>query len=390
MATLLLNIFFITFLLCLATYFIFPLVIALLGKLMPVVVHRDEQTPFVSIIISAYNEAKDIEHKIVNTLKLDYPSDRMEILIGSDGSSDETAVRMETFMANSNSRTGCIRFFNYQQNRGKTSVQNDLVAEAKGEILVFTDAASFLPAQALKKLIRNFSDVTVGCVAGKLQFVKQGQNITTESQGVYWRYEMKIREMESRLGRLIGVDGPLYAVKRENYVPLNANIISDLITPLLVLEQGKKVILEPEAIVEEEPTRKGSQEFNTRRRIVLRGLVGIFSHPELFHPFRQFSLTLQLFFHKILRWFVGPLVIINCLCCIILLLLGSRLAILATPLYVLFFVAALLGWYCDRKGIKNRLLTVPYYFCLVNLAATFGIADFLRKKQSITWETVRD
>jgi cellulose synthase/poly-beta-1,6-N-acetylglucosamine synthase-like glycosyltransferase len=388
MSSILLAVFFISFFLCLSTYFIFPIVIALLGKIFPVTIQHGVDTPLISVIISAYNEEKDIERKIYNTLELDYPADKVEILIGSDGSTDKTAPIVEALI--SNSSTDNIRFYNYQENRGKTSVQNDLVAEAQGDILVFTDAASFLPPEALRKMIRNFSDTSVGCVAGKLQFVRQGQNITTASQGVYWRYEMKIREMETRLGRLIGVDGPLYAVKREYYIQLQPNIISDLMTPLLVLEQGKKVILEPEAIVEEEPTRKGTQEFNTRRRIVLRGLVGIFSHLEVLHPFKHFLLALQVVFHKILRWFVGPLVLINIFSCITLLLIGNRLAIMIAPLYIIFFLAAVLGWYCDRKGVKNKLLTIPYYFCLVNLAATFGIIDFLRSKQAVTWETVRE
>lgn len=148
-------------------------------------------------------------------------------------------------------------------------------------------------------------------------------------------------------------------------------------------------MLEPDAIVEEEPTQKGSQEFNTRRRIVLRGLVEIFSHPEVLHPFNYFLLGLQVFFHKILRWFVGSLVLINTLCCISLLLIGNRMAILLTPLYILFFLAAVSGWYCDRKGIKNKMLTIPYYFCLVNLTATYGVVDFFQQKQDVTWETVR-
>ncbi len=373
-----------TFFLCLSTYFVFPLVIAIIGKIHHVKVKHGDSKPFVSIIISAYNEEKDIEEKIINTLALDYPHEKIEILIGSDGSTDQTAERIGKF---SSTR---IRFFNYQENRGKTSVQNNLVAEAKGDILVFTDAASFLPSEALEKIVRNFADTRIGCVAGKLQFVRQGLNITTESQGVYWRYEMKIREMESCLGRLIGVDGPLYAVKKEYYIPLQPNIISDLMTPLLVLEQGKMVVLEPKALVEEEPTRKGSQEFTTRRRIVLRGLVGLSSHPEVLHPFKQPLLSLQVFFHKILRWFVGPLVIVNTLCCILLLVGGNKLAMTVAPVYFLFFTAAALGWYCDRKAIKNKMLTIPYYFCLVNIAATCGIVDFFSKKQAVTWNTVRD
>ncbi len=383
MYLLLLAIFFSTFLLCFTTYFIFPIVIAILGKIFKLRLNRADITPFVSVIISAYNEEKNIEQKIKNTLALDYPKDRIEILIGSDGSSDNTAAIVERCAGQE------ISFFDYKVNRGKTSVQNNLVKEAKGEILIFTDAASFLPINALKNMVRNFADNRVGCVAGRLKFVSKEVNITTQSQGIYWRYEVKIREMESQLGRLIGVDGPLYAVRRDYYIPLRPNIISDLMTPLLVLKQGKMVILEPDALVEEEPTQKGSQEFNTRRRITLRGLVGIFSHPEVINPLKHPFLSMQIFSHKILRWFVGPLVIINTIAFCALLFYSNSLIKMLAPLYILFFLAAALGWYCDKLSRKVKFLTVPYYFCLVNFAATCGIIDFFRKKQAVTWETVR-
>jgi len=379
----LLTAFVLTFLLCVITYALFPIVIWLLGKMRRLHLDRSDITPFVSIIISAYNEEKDIERKIKNSLSLNYPADRLEILIGSDGSTDSTASIVRKHISPT------VGFFNYSVNRGKTSVQNDLAKEAKGEVLVFTDAASFLPQNALRKLVRNFADQRVGCVGGRMLFVDTDTNITTQSQGLYWRYEVKIREMESQLGRLIGVDGPLYAVRKNCYIPLRANIISDLMTPLLVLEQGKKVILEPEALVEEQPTQKGSQEFTTRRRITLRGLIGIFSHPEVINPFRHPWLSLQIITHKMLRWFVGPLVLLHVVSCGAMLFYDIWMMNIIFSVYILFFVFAWLGWISEKQGKKIKIFTVPYYFCLVNLAATVGIVDFFRKKQAISWETVR-
>lgn len=342
----------------------------------------DEITPNVSVIIPAYNEKKNVGKKITNTLSLQYPKDRIEILVGSDGSTDETAAIAKKYAAQG------VRFFDFKINRGKTAVQNDLVKLSNGEILIFTDAASFLPQDAVLKMVRNFSDKRVGCVAGRMRFVDTDTNLTTESQGLYWRYEVKIRELESSIGNLIGVDGPLYAVRRQNYTALEHNMISDLMTPLLILNQGKKVILEPDAIVNEAPTVHTSDEFNTRRRITLRGLVGIFSHIHILNPLKHPILAFQIFVHKVLRWFVGPLVIINFLACLAL----SKIWFfkLFLLLYTLFFLAAALGLVTEHLGMKARLLTVPYYFTLVNLAATLGIIDFFRKKQAITWKPVRD
>jgi cellulose synthase/poly-beta-1,6-N-acetylglucosamine synthase-like glycosyltransferase len=220
-----------------------------------------------------------------------------------------------------------------------------------------------------------------------MYFIDTNSNITTQSQGFYWRYESRIRGLESDIGRLIGVDGPLYAVRRDCYVPLERNIISDLITPLLVLARGKKVVLEPQAFVYEDPTQESEQELTTRRRITLRGLASLFVHAELLNPLRSPSLAIQIFFHKMLRWFVGPLALLNGLACVF--LSSNRVFATILVFYCVFALAAAGGWIFDHFGMRNRLFIVPYYFTLVNLAATLGIIDFFRKKQSISWPPTR-
>jgi cellulose synthase/poly-beta-1,6-N-acetylglucosamine synthase-like glycosyltransferase len=376
-----LFLYFVTFFLCLSSYALYPVFVWALGLLFPFRVHQADIKPTISIIIPAYNEARDIERKIHNTLALDYPKENMEILIGSDGSTDRTAEIAKKFSNNN------VRLVEFGENRGKTAVQNDLVNLSKGDVLIFTDAASFLNQDALVKIVRNFTDERVGCVAGRMHFVDTHSNLTTQSQGLYWRYEFKIRELESNLGHLIGVDGPLYAVRRDCYIALAGNMISDLITPLLVLNQKKRVVLESEALVYEDPTHASRQELATRRRITLRGLVSLFAHPELLNPLKFPLLSAQIFLHKILRWFVGPLVFVNGLACIF--LSSNRIFATILGFYCFFALAAAGGWILDHFGVRNRLLVVPYYFTLVNLAATLGIIDFLRKKQAISWKPYR-
>ena len=382
MFTLFLIIYLLTIFLCLSSYAFYPIVIWAIGRITPLKFRRADINPYISIIIPAYNEEKSIERKILNTMALEYPKDKVEIFVGSDGSNDESATLVKKF-ANRG-----VQLLDFKANRGKTAVQNDLVRRSKGEILIFTDAASFLQRDAIKEIVKSFVDERVGCVAGRMRFVDTDPSLTTQSQSLYWRYELKIRELESNLGSLIGVDGPLYAVRRDSYVPLENNIISDLLTPLLVLEQGKKVVLEPNAIVDENPTLKTGEEFATRRRITLRGLVGLSAYIELLNPFKHPMLAFQIFFHKILRWFVGPLVILNVLACCA--LSGHWLFKYILVVYIFFFLAATLGWGADKLKIKAKILTVPYYFSLVNLAATMGIIDFLRKKQAIAWKPVRN
>lgn len=382
MFNIILAIYLLTFALPICSYAVYPVIIWIIAKIFPLKINLKEITPHISIIISAYNEERNIARKLKNTLALEYPRDKFEILVGSDGSTDNTGLCVKPYIERG------VQFVDFKLNRGKTAVQNELVKRSKGEILIFTDAASFLTPNTVKKIVRNFADNRVGCVAGRMRFVDTDTNLNTQSQGLYWRYEMKIREIESGIGGLIGVDGPLYAVRRDNYVPLGNNIISDLITPLLVLEQSKKVVLEHDAVVEEGPTLKTTQEFNTRRRITLRGLAGISSYRSLLNPIRHPLLVFQIFFHKILRWFIGSIALLNVVACIALSTHWIFKTILAT--YLFFFLASALGYLFARFKIKCRILTVPYYFCLVNFAATMGIVDFFRRKQVITWETIRD
>jgi cellulose synthase/poly-beta-1,6-N-acetylglucosamine synthase-like glycosyltransferase len=380
----LLFIFIASLLLCLTTYLFYPIALIILSYIFGKRPNKSHFLPSISIIISAYNEENDIFKKINNTLELDYPHDKIEILIGSDGSSDKTPKILSEYQHKN------ITTYIFEENRGKTAVQNDLVKSAKGEILVFTDAASFLPRESLLNLVRNFADGDVGCVAGKMRFIDTDSNITTQSQGIYWRYEVKLRELESSLGSLIGVDGPLYAVRATSYIPLEHNIISDFITPLLVLEQGKKVYLEPEAFVEEEPTQKEEHEFKTRRRITLRGLIGIFSHSSLLNILKHPALSTQIICHKLLRWFVGPLITLNFLSCLLLLNYNILIFEIIFYLYMILFLAALAGHSFSFEGKLKKLIAIPYYFILVNTAATFGIFDFFRKKQAITWSPERN
>lgn len=375
-------VFWTTFFLCLSTYCLYPLTILIISKLKPFRPIRKDITPIVSIIITAFNEEKHIESKILNTLSLDYPMDKLEIMIGSDGSTDRTDEIVGRYEAQG------IRLLAFPINRGKTAVQNDCVRAANGDILIFMDAASFLQRDALRKLLRNFADPRIGCVAGRLEFINLKENLTAASQGFYWKYEVRIRELESSLGYLVGLDGPLYAIRKEDYVPLAANMISDFLSPLLILANGKKVVLEQEAPVLEDPTSNSIGEFRTRRRIALRAFVALAAHPKLLNILQYPALALQIIFHKVIRWLVGPLVVLNFFAC--LMLWTNPVFLVLVSMYLIFFMLACLGFLVSRFGRKGwGIMMVPYYFTLVNAAAFLGFFDFLRKRQVISWQPSR-
>ena len=191
------------------------------------------------------------------------------------------------------------------------------------------------------------------------------------------------------MGQVIGVDGPLYAIRKEDYVALQAHVISDFITPLIVLSKKKKVVFEENAIIKEEPTQKSSQEFKTRRRISLRAFQGLKTHPNLLNPLKNFMLSFQIVFHKIIRWLVGILLLINLISVILLAFQPGWFFKTILILYMILFLSAGLGFFLNLRKIKVRILSIPYYFILVNLAATMGFMDFLKNKQAISWKPVR-
>ena len=373
------SIFWVSFLLLGYVYVFYPFLIDLLSRLFDRKYVSKEIQPPVSIIITAYNEEKHIGRKIDNTLALDYPKERMEIIVGSDGSTDKTCEIARSYESQG------VKLLAFPENRGKTMVQNDCARAARFDIIVFMDASSLCEPGSLRNLVAPFADARVGCVAGKVAFVQSRENLTTESQGIYWKYEQVLKRAESRLGSLVGVDGPLYAIRKERYVELRRDIISDLITPLLVIRDGYAVVYEPGAITYEEATIRPGDELSTRRRIVARGLLALLRYPELFNPWKRPMLAFQIVSHKILRWFAGLYFILMLISSV---LLSPRFFYLLTGAAMVVFL--MLAW----KGLKSqdyprRVFAVPYYFALVNWAALLGILDYLRGKRVISWKPVR-
>lgn len=361
-------------------YFIYPVLITRMSRKSGNNYIKDEILPPVSVIITAYNEELSIARKIENTLTLDYPRELMEVIIGSDGSTDGTNEIVQSF------ETQGVKLVTFPKNRGKTMVQNDCVDEASHEIIVFMDAASLCEKDSLKKLVSNFADSRIGAVAGRVVFTRSKDNLTTESQGIYWKYEQILKKAESSLGSLVGVDGPLYAIRKELYNTLDEDMMSDFISPLLVIKGGHCVVYEPEAITYEEATTRPFDELKTRRRIVTRGFTGLSRYPELINPASRPLLAWQIVSHKVLRWLVGFYYIGMLLSS--LLLITRRFFFLAFG--VLMLILGLSFYGLRAMGRPRKLFTVPYYFILVNLAAVLGALDYMRGRKVISWKPVRE
>ncbi len=361
----------------------YPLLLWLLNRLRaPRAVQAQAITPKVTLIVSAYNEAEVIRTKIENSLALDYPAALLEVLVISDCSSDDTDNVVRAYEGRG------VRLLRMNERGGKTLGLNAGVPAAQGEIIIFSDANAMYHPQSVRNIVRNFADPQVGCVTGESRYNLEGATDSTESENMYWRYELALKHMESRLGSLVGGDGAIYAIRKSLYRPLQAADLSDFVNPMQISLQGYRNVYEPEAISFENGADTFDQEFRRKVRIVARAWRGLLRVRAVLNPFRFGFFTLQVLSHKLLRWLI-PVFMLGAWC--------ANLFLLHSPFYLftggaqaLFYVLAGIGLLQSHRAEIARVFYVPYYFCLVNYASLLGILSYYRGQSFTTWQTVRE
>ncbi len=354
------------------TYTGYPLLLFLRGRIFPHRVKKGEHLPSVSLLLAAHNEAQVIRQKIQQCLTLDYPKEKLEILVGTDGCTDATD---EVLAGISSDQLRKIRF---AQRVGKPTVLNHLASLSGGEILVFVDARQRLHPQAVRRLAENFRDPAVGAVGGELKLLPQEGASATQGLGLYWRYETWIRKMESAVGSTLGASGALWALRRKLYRPLHPQtILDDLALPLAVVEQGYRVAFEPNALAFDWITSRADEEFKRKVRTLAGNYPLFFRYARLLTP--PSPIAWQFWSHKVFRTFVPFW------------MLTAWAASAALPgtvyttlwaLQTLFYALALLGW----MEAFGRIPRAAYLFCLLHVSAVMGLVRFLIGGQPVTWE----
>lgn len=360
-------------------YIGYPLVLFLLAQIASKPVKKAPITPSVTMIIAAYNEEDAIATKLDNSLALDYPPGLLEILVASDGSTDRTNAIVERDYAGRVTLLALAR-------AGKTSGQNHAAAAARGEILVFSDATTMYDRAALRALVANFADPTIGSVGGDVRYTTEGGAVAGRGRQLYWNYEAAIRRWESRLYTVIGATGCIYSLRRALYVPLDPAVISDFVQPAKALLRGYRSVVEDAAGAYEVAESKAmGDELQRRARVVLRGLRGVGYMPEILNPFRHPWLCAQIISHRLLRWGV-PLFLLTALIANAF-VIGSRGYTLLLVLQLAFYLAAVLALLLDRVRIRVPGLFVPLYFCLINVAPLVAIWLLIKGEKKVFWET---
>ncbi len=362
----------------------YPLVLCLLQLLRPArLASGKAPEPEVTLVISAYNEASVIRQKIENSLALDYPRDKLDIVVISDCSSDDTDGLVRAYEPQG------VRLWRMRERGGKTAGLNAVVPQARGEIVVFSDANAMYDRQVVRRLVRNFADPQTGCVTGESRYNLEGATDSTQSENLYWRYELAIKKMETHVGSLVGGDGAIYAIRKNLYRPMRVSDLSDFVNPMQITLQGYRNVYEPEAVCYENGADTFSQEFRRKVRIVSRAWRGFWRVAGVLNPLRFGFFTVQVISHKLLRWLV-PVFMIGAFVANLLLLQGSVFYSTMAAAQILFYVLALGGWAQAQRPSVPKVLYVPYYFCLINYASLLGILSYYRGQTFTTWQTVRE
>lgn len=363
------------------TYAGYPLLLVLASTLRPRRVRRDKFEPRITIVITAYNEELALTPKLENTLALDYPRDLLEIIVASDCSTDRTDEIVRKFSARG------VRLCRLSERLGKTAAQNAAVEQAKGEIVIFSDATSHYQPDVIRAMMPNFADATVGCVAGRLVYVDPADSRVGRGARSYWSYETFLKKHESRTGSLIGASGCLYAVRRSAYVTLYHEACSDFIIATKMVAQGLRAIYEPNAVCTEETNRRSDAELKMRVRVIAQTFTDLWRHRSMLNPFRSGFYAVQLLSHKVMRYLV-PFFLIA--------IFAASVALAASFVYrmllaaqLLGYACALLAWLLEKVGIRSRLLALPQYFVLANVASLIACYQFIRGERYARWEPIR-
>ena len=344
----------------------------------------DKRLPDVTLFITAFNEEEVVDEKMRNCLGLDYPADKLHIVWTTDGSNDSTNQRLEDWPQ------ATVHFQPLRQ--GKTAAMTRGMMLVDTPLVVFTDANTMLNPEAVTQIVRCFEDPAVGCVAGEKRVAGTGNTGAAATEGVYWKYESKLKELDHRLYSAVGAAGELFAVRRELWQTLREDtLLDDFVCSMLIAAQGYRIAYCKEAYALESPSADMGEEGKRKKRIAAGGLQSVWRLRKLLNPFRYGVLWFQYVSHRALRWTLTPVVLVALLPLNVALLWSGHPALYAAilALQCAFYLAALTGWALERSGHRNRLLFIPYYFLFMNLNVFRGASYLATHRGKGAWEKAR-
>lgn len=356
-------------------YFGYPFLLMTLSFFMSRNIRKQEIDPPVSFIIAAYNEEAGIRHKIENTLQQDYHRDRMEIIVASDCSTDETDRITRSY------RRQGVRLIRATERKGKENAQKHAIASASGDVLIFSDVATLLDRDGVSTIVKNFSDPTVGCVSSVDRFIDSDGVVRGES--AYVKYEMMLRNLETKINGVVGLSGSFFAARREVCKNWSADLPGDFHVLIQTVKKGLRGVSDDASVGYYKNIKDEKKEFERKVRTVLRGISVLMRNPDFLNPFRYGIFSWQLISHKLCRWLV-PFALITLFC--------SNVALLAhrTAVYAWFMSLQVLFYAVGLAGIRSRFPSLPFklssFFILVNASILVAWLKYAQGERMVRWE----
>lgn len=361
----------------------YPLIVFVMGLLFPKPVRTEQIEPNVTVLITAFNEENAIRQKLENTLAIEYPREKIEILVASDGSTDRTDQIVSEFALRG------VKLFRQEGRVGKTATQNAAVLRVGGEIILFSDATTAYSKDVFQKLLPYFADGKVGCVSGRLVYTDENSTTVGDGARGYWSYETFLKIAESRACSLIGASGCLYAVRKSAYEPMYAEACSDFLICTMLYRNGLRSVFAPDAVCFEGTNFRANDELKMRVRVISQTFTDLWRNRDMLNPFRSGFFAVELISHKVLRYAV-PLILLTVLVVNISLYQESAVYTASLALQTAFYLLAAAGWVLERFGRRLSVLAMPLYFVLANVASAVGFYRFLRGDRFAAWEPIRN
>lgn len=357
------------------TYLGYPLLLWIQARIAAKEIQKQPITPFVSVVMSALNEEGRIGVRLDNLLAQQYPAEQLEIIVVSDGSTDNTCEIVRSYAGRN------VRLLELPDKRGKALAVNLGVSEARGDIVIFADARQRFEPNVISRLVANFSDASVGCVSGELMFLENADSSIQAEMGAYWKYEKQIRKMESRSGSVIGATGAIYALRRALYKPLpEGTLLDDVLTPLNVVRQGFRCIFDGSAVAYDAVSKDASQEWTRKVRTLAGNWQLLSLHPGLAVPILN-PLWWRFMSHKIFRLLVPFALLIMLVSGVS---VGRGISHISTPVQWLLFSIFLVGLLAPVVQ-RDRLVKLVYFFAVMNVAALAGFWKWLTGQSGSSW-----
>lgn len=344
-------------------------------------IFKYDYEPEVTFVVPCYNEADIIREKIKNCLDLNYPKEKLNIFFITDGSTDGTPEIIKQNFPQ-------VKVLHEAQRRGKSAAENRAMKFVSTPIVIFSDANTILPGNAIKEIVKHYADSTVGAVSGEKRILSKGKdNASGAGEGFYWKYESKLKMLDSELLTIVGAAGELFSFRKELFSPLEEDtILDDFMLSMRIAEKGFRVIYEPKAYAIETASESVKEELKRKIRICAGGWQSMIRLTSVLNPFKNFTLTFQYISHRALRWSIAPLLML--LIFPLNIYLFNDAMIYQATFYgqCAFYISSMLGWYLENQRIKIKLLFIPYYFFIMNYAVFAGFIKYLKGKQSAAWE----